>query len=70
MEDWKKEEVRLLRGDIYDRLLEIGEEPNRARVLSGGYLQYDGPLGTPEDKLYINQRFGRIMILYGLVGNS
>ncbi len=65
MEDWKKEEVRLLRGDIHERLIEIGLAPEQARILSSGYLPYEGPLGTPGDRTYINQRFARIQILFG-----
>ncbi len=70
MEDWKKQEISLLKGDIYERLLEMGVDTEKARQLSNGILPYQGEAGNPVDKLYLDQRFRRITILMGFCSSG
>ncbi len=60
MDDWKKNEIELLRSDIVDRLLELGVKADHARSIVKDGKFYCGPLGSNEDRNYLNMRIQRI----------
>lgn len=60
MDDWKQNEIEMLRLDIIDRLLELGVKADHARAIVQQRAFYYGPLGSDEDRTYLNMRIQRI----------